>query len=267
MARNDNFILFLLENNCTSRVDTYNMVYKTSGIVLKRKNFGEADRVLTILTERFGKISAIAKGSRKIKAKLLGHLEPFTQVNFQFHEGRNFYIVTSADIVHNFENIHNDYQKTTRAFYLGELCDKFLESDEKNIEVYRLLSSALEYLEDNNVDLMLRFFELKIIEASGFKPALRECVHCRKILTAGSNFWDQSEGGIICSDCQKKFQHGKKISDGVIKLLRVIEEKDIENATKIKQDNKIEAETEEILDLYIKNILERELKSKRMMKQ
>lgn len=243
------------------------MIYKTSGIVLKRKNFGEADRILTILTERFGKISAIAKGSRKIKAKLLGHLEPFTLADFQFHEGKNFYIVTGADIKHHFENIHNDYSKTTRAFYLGELVDKFLENDERNIGVYRLLSSALKYLEYNNIDLMLRFFELKIIEATGFKPALRQCVHCQKNLIAGSNFWDQSEGGIICTDCQKKFQHGKKISDGVIKLLRVIEEQDIGTATKIKLDKKIDNETEEILDLYIKNILERELKSKRMIRQ
>jgi DNA repair protein RecO (recombination protein O) len=242
------------------------MVHKTQGIVLKRKNFGEADRVLTILTERFGKVSAIAKGSRKIKAKLLGHLEPFTLADFQFHEGKNFYIVTGAEIKDHFENIHNDYSKTTRAFYLGELVDKFLENDEKNTEVFNLLSSALEYLEENDVDLMLRFFELKIIEAAGFKPALHQCVYCQNTLVAGNNFWDQSEGGIICSDCQKKFGHGKKISDGVIKLLRLIEEQDIETATKIKLDKKTESETEEILDLYIKNILERELKSKRMMK-
>jgi DNA repair protein RecO (recombination protein O) len=241
------------------------MVYKTQGIVLKRKNFGEADRILTILTERFGKISVIAKGSRKIKAKLLGHLEPFTLANFQFHEGKNFYIVTSAVEIKNFENVHNTYQKTTRAFYLGELVDKFLESDEKNTEVFSLLCSALGYLEDNNIDLMLRFFELKIIEASGFKPALRECVHCGKALVSGNNFWDQSEGGIICADCQKKFGHGKKISDKVIKLLRIIEEKDIKNASNVKLDKSTEQEAEEILGLYIKNILERELKSKRML--
>ena len=96
--------------------------------------------------------------------------------------------------------------------------DKFLESDEKNPQVFRIFLDALEYLNDNDIDLMLRFFELKIIEVSGFKPEIRKCVHCQKELVAGHNFWDQTEGGIICSDCNQKFHHGKKISDDVIKL-------------------------------------------------
>lgn len=242
------------------------MTQKTLGIILKRKNFGEADRILTVLTERFGKISAIAKGSRKIKARLLGHLEPFMLIHFQLHEGKNFQIVTGAENEKVFENIQNDFKKTTRAFYLAELVDKFLGSDEKNPEVFRIFLDALKYLNDNNIDLMLRFFELKIIEESGFKPEIRKCVHCGNDLIEGNNFWDQTEGGIICVDCNKKFHHGKKISDDVIKLFRIIEQKDIKVASSIKLDKNIESEAEEVLDLYIKNILERELKSKRMVK-
>jgi len=242
------------------------MTQKTLGIILKRKNFGEADRILTILTERFGKISAIAKGSRKIKARLLGHLEPFMLVNFQLYEGKSFQIVTGAESEKSFENIQNDFKKTSRAFYLGELVDKFLESDEKNLQVFRIFLDALEYLNDNNIDLMLRFFELKIIEASGFKPEIRKCVHCSAKLVEKNNYWDQAEGGIICSDCNTKFHHGKKISDDVIKLFRIIEQKDIKVATNIKLEKEVESEAEEILDLYIKNILEREIKSKKMVK-
>ena len=242
------------------------MTNKTRGIILKRSNFGEADRILTVLTERFGKISAIAKGSRKIKARLLGHLEPFMLINFQLYEGKNFQIVTGAESEKVFENIQNDFKKTSRAFYLAELVDKFLERDEKSLEIFRIFLEALEYLNENNIDLMLRFFELKIIEASGFKPEIRACVHCKKNLVLGNNFWDQTEGGIICSDCNTKFHHGKKISDDVIKLFRIIEQKDIKIATNIRLEKNIEQEAEEVLDLYIKNILERELKSKRMVK-
>jgi len=114
------------------------MNLKTSGIVIKRMNYGEADRILTILTLDHGKIKAIAKGSRKILSKMGGSLEPFCLVNFIFHQGKSFYIVTSATVENYFEKIHTDINKTAKAFYIGELIDKFLEEEESHPKVQKL---------------------------------------------------------------------------------------------------------------------------------
>jgi len=242
------------------------MNIRTSGVVLKRMNFGEADRILTIFTERFGKIKAIARGVRKGRSKLAGHLEPFMLLDLQLHEGKTFYIVTGSEIKSDFSEIHTELKKTSQAFYLAELIDKFLPEHQRSDEAFNLFYRAIKYLDENEKGLFLRIFELKIIEVSGFHPELYECVHCKNKLQEESNFWDAVEGGVLCGECQKKFHHGKKISNQLIKLLRLIEKSDFSILERLKISKEVEGEAEEILSAYIASILERELKSKGFMK-
>lgn len=243
---------------------------RTNGIVLRGTNFGEADRILTVLTDRFGKIKVMAKGIRKIRSHLAGSLEPFMLVDLQLHEGKTFYIATGAVIVDELKNIHEDIKKTARAFFIGELVDRFLEENQKSERIFDLFYRSLQFIECNqcetrNVDVILRAFELKIIEAAGFKPELYDCVHCKNQVVAGGNFWDPVEGGVICPSCQEKFHHGKEIADETIKLFRFIEKFDFEqvNLLKLKEETALEAE--KFLSLYVQNILERELKSQRFL--
>lgn len=241
------------------------MNYKTSGIVIKRMNFGEADRILTIFTRRFGKIKAIAKGVRKIKSKLAGNLEPFMLLDLQLHEGKTFYIVTGSIIQKEFPLIHTDLKKISKAFYAGELIDKFMRENQKAPEIFQIFSDVLLAIEKDRSFLM-RIFELRVIEASGFKPELYNCIHCKEKLKEGENFWDNIEGGVICSDCQGKNHHSKKISNTLIKIFRLIDQGQFETLQKLKLNSSVEREADEILSEYVQSILERELKSKRFMK-
>lgn len=240
--------------------------YKTQGIVLSSINFGEADKILTVMTERFGKVKVIAKGVRKIKSHLAGSLEPFMLDELQLHEGRTFFTATGAMILNDFPNIHSDLKKTARAFFLGEIVDKFVEENQPAPKIFVLLQEALKALENNSREIMLRSFELKIVEAAGFKPELYECVHCKESITIEDNFWDPVEGGVICLECQNKFHHGKEISDGAIKFFRFIEKNSLDSIYRLKLDQKIENEAETIMTAYVNNILEKELKSRHFMK-
>ena len=242
------------------------MNYKTKGIVLKRMNFGEADRILTIITERFGKIKAIARGVRKGKSKLAGHLEPFMLIDMQLHEGKTFYTVTGAVIELEFPLIHSELKKTSQAFYLAELVDKFLPDHQKSDEIFNLLAKALEYLDADEKNLLLRIFELKIIEASGFHPELYSCVYCKEKLTPSDNFWDAVEGGVVCASCQEKTHHGKRISNDLIKLFRLIEQSDFSVIERLNINRTLKLEAESILSGYIESILEREIKSQSFMR-
>lgn len=242
------------------------MNQKTEGIVIKRTNFGEADRILTILTERFGKIKVIAKGVRKISSRLAGSLEPFMLLDLQLHEGKTFYIVTGAVIKNEFINVHTELKKTSEAFYIAELIDKFVEENQHLSGLFELFFKALKSIEDKKTDFYLRVFELKLIEKAGFYPELRACIHCRKKLTPSDNFWDSIEGGVICQDCQERFRHGQKITDQLIKLFRFIERENVEKIENLKISENLKQEAEEILTDYIKSILEKELKSKKFMK-
>jgi DNA repair protein RecO (recombination protein O) len=238
---------------------------KTQGIVIKRMNFGEADRILTILTERFGKVRAIAKGVRKSKSKLAGSLEPFMSLDMQLHEGKTFFIVTGAEISEEFSHIHNDLEKISRCFYIGELLDSFIEEDHKTIQVFELFLEALRSVENGGGNFWLRVFELKLIESAGFRPQFYECVHCGQKLKEDENFWDSIEGGVICRDCQKKFQHGRKVSNNLLKFFRFVENNNFENIRKLKISAQLITEADYILEHYIKSILDREIKSKSFM--
>ena len=240
--------------------------YKTSGIVLKRMNYGEADRILTILTERFGKIKAIAKGCRKLKSRLAGSLEPFMLVNLQLHEGKTFFIVTGGEISKEFQNIHIDLKKTSQAFYIGEIADKILQENQKTKGVFEIFAEALEEIEKSGSEFLLRIFELRIMEASGFNPELYRCVHCKEKIEPGDNFWDSVEGGLICQNCQQKFLHGKRISDDLIKIFRLIDRGEYEVLKRINLKKEVEAEAEAVLNEYIKSILEREPISRTFLK-
>ncbi len=242
------------------------MNVKTSGIIIKRMNYGEADRILTILTSDHGKIKAIAKGSRKILSKLGGSLEPFCLVDFIFHEGKSFYIVTSAIVQNHFEKVHFEIDKTAKAFYIGELLDKFLEEKQNHPEVFELFSRYLENLENADDPILIPVFSAKILEAVGFKPEVSECLHCRQKLQPTQNYWDDVEGGVICQDCHDKFGHGQKVSNDIIKILRLIFSPEFKVGSKININDKYKNQTGAVLESYIEGVLERELKSKKFMK-
>ena len=239
----------------------------TSGIIIKRFNYGEADRILTIFSERFGKIKAIAKGVRKTRSHMAGSLEPYMLVDLQLHEGKTFYIVTSASIISEYQNIHSDIKKTAEAYFVGELIDKFMEENQKSDSVLELAKLVFEAIDKNEKNLIILAFELKIIEASGFKPELANCLHCKAKLSSGDNFWDHIEGGVICRLCQQKFHHGEEISDEAIKVLRFIEQNNFSVITKLKLDKETENEVDKILLEYIKSILEKDIKSRKFLNQ
>ena len=132
--------------------------YKTQGIIIKRRNFGEADRILTIYTKRSGKISAIAKGVRKPLSKLGGHLELFYVTDFILSEGRNFDIVAGAELCEDFPKLRKNLHATEQAFYISELTDKLLHDEIESRKIYSLLYETLKNINNYGDMLFLRYF-------------------------------------------------------------------------------------------------------------
>lgn len=238
---------------------------RSQGIVFKSTNFGEADKILTVITERFGKIKVMARGIRKIKSHLAGALEPFMLLDLQLREGKTFFIVTGAAIEKEFPKIHSDLIRMSKAFYVGELIDRFLPEKQILEDVFKLFVEILAAIEEGGRGVQTRAFEFKMIVTSGFAPEMYNCVHCKEIIAPGGNFWDAVEGGLICSNCQLSHRHGVNISDDAIKLLRFFEKSDLATINRLKVSREIEDESEKIISSYLENILERELKSKKFI--
>jgi DNA repair protein RecO (recombination protein O) len=149
--------------------------YKTEGIILKRTNYGEADRILTIYTKHYGKIKAIAKGVRKITSRKGGNLELFNHCTLFLARGRNLDIVTEVQLLDSFPRLGRSLAKTADAFYIVELVDQLTPEGQVNRRVFASLLAALDgraSTEEFEVDLLRRlgFWSDKIdtIDVTGY---------------------------------------------------------------------------------------------------
>lgn len=139
----------------------------TEGIILKRKDFGEADRVLTVLTKQLGKISIIAKGVRRITSRRGGNIEVLNRVKLHLFKSRN-YNLTEAESIETYPQIKSNLILSTSAFHVLELVDRMVASDQQNFQVYLLITAILELLEHNPRQIFIRAFEVKLLNVSGF---------------------------------------------------------------------------------------------------
>lgn len=142
--------------------------YKTEGIILKRINFGEADRLLTIYTKHLGKISALAKGVRRVTSRKGGNVEVFNQVSLFLAKGKNLDLVTEAQVINAFKIWRQDLKKVGLAYYFCELVDKLTPSRQANQAVFSLLRDFLEKIGRQEGWGIVREFEEVLLKELGF---------------------------------------------------------------------------------------------------
>ncbi len=126
-------------------------VYTVEGIVLKRRNAGEADRILTVFTKQLGKIRIIAKGVRKITSRRAPHVEVGNHLILTIHKGKTMDILTEVAPLHAYDGVRHELSRIGAVYYLLELIDALLPEEQPHEEVFTLLSDGLGALE--NVDL------------------------------------------------------------------------------------------------------------------
>src|SRR5687767_243315 len=114
-------------------------LYRDEGIVLRTQKLGEADRIITLLTRRHGKVRAVAKGVRRTKSKFGARLEPFTHVDLQCYLGRELDIVTQAEILDAFPSAMDHYDRYTTGTAILEATDRLTEEREPSLRLYLML--------------------------------------------------------------------------------------------------------------------------------
>lgn len=146
--------------------------FRIEGIVIKRKNFGEADKLLTIFTKNQGKIKVIAKGIRKIKSKKAPHLELFNQVSAFVYVGKTFNIITEAVTDQSFPNFRKDLDRLIYAYRIIEEIDSVCPEQEPHSDVFALLSQTLSNLNGGQYrpEQLAEIFTRKLLEMLGFLP-------------------------------------------------------------------------------------------------
>ena len=236
--------------------------YQTEAIIIKKIKLGEADRILTLYTPYLGKIKAVAKGVRRPRSKLAGHLELLTHSLVSLARGRNLDTITGSQTINSFLPLKSDLKLTSYGLYATELVDQFTAEHIENYPLFQLLLETLHQLcQAGNNELALRYFELHLLNQVGYRPQLQQCVSCRRPLEPITNSFCPGAGGMLCPNCCQSQPLTRPISVNALKVLRLLQSSGYDTVVKLKIDSELSHQLEMVMRDYLRYLLEREVKS------
>ena len=234
-------------------------VYRTEAVVLRRQEFGEADRLLTVYTPAHGKLRLVAKGIRRANSRKAGHLELFTRVDLLLARGRELDVVTQAEATDPYPGLRDDLLRLGHAAYVVELLDCFA-IPEGNRPLYRLLVETMDRLSQGLEPApVVRFFELRLLDLVGYRPQLFSCMGCEGEIRPQPQYFSSREGGVLCPECGRGRRGAQPISLSALKVLRHYQRSPFSTAVVARLDPQVHAEIESLMEAYLTYLLERRL--------
>lgn len=230
------------------------------GIVLRSYPFGEADRVVVLLSPNNGKIRTVAKGVRKTKSRFGGRLEPFTHVDLVLYEGRNLDTITQVAMLEPFPRLREDLDAVVAAGTMVEAVDAVAQEDEAAIRLFLLLQRGLKALEagTRGADLITSFL-LKLADVVGVAPSLLQCASCGR--SDDLHRFSFGGGGSICSRC--RVEGAVRLRSGITGYLAVLAESELMALPP--RDDALSAEAMGIARRFVEYHLDRKLGSLAVM--
>ena len=236
-------------------------ITKVRGIIISEKPYKESSKLLNIITEEYGVIGVIAKGSKSIKSSLRSVSTKLTYAEFQinYKEGKLSTLIC-ADIISPLNNIKNDLLKISYASYLLDLTSQVLKEN-NNKDIYEILVSALEKIDEGYDEVVIsNILELKYLSYLGINPNFDSCSVCdkSKVLTISAE-----KGGFVCSE---HHTNEKIVNPKTLKMIRLLYYVDIDKISKIDISSVVKKEIDEFIDEYYDRYTGLYLKTKEFLK-
>jgi len=239
-------------------------LFHSEAIVLRSINLSEADKLITFVTKRYGKIKCVAKAARKIKSRFGASIEPMshTQLIYFGKENQTLYRLNHSAIIHSFHNIRENIQKIYTGIYFTELADTLVPEMHPDPAIFKLLLDGLKTLEVvDSLDTLSRIFEMRMMCLAGYTPQLSSCSICKKSKFTTKIGFSFERRGIICQPCSFQSQPEIRLQVGVLKYLKKLKTIDIRHANRLKFPKGAENEVEQLIHRFILSHTGRELKS------
>jgi DNA repair protein RecO (recombination protein O) len=236
---------------------------RVEAVVLRHTDWGEADRILSLMTREHGKLRCIAKGVRKLRSRKAGHLEPFTRVALMLARGYDLWIVTQAETVEAYLAMREDLVRTGYSAYVVELVDRFTYEEGENPSLYGILVDALARINhEPDPFLAVRYFEVRLLDVLGFRPQLFHCVGCGAPIQAQDQYFSFQQGGILLYA-----NEARPASMTALKFLRYFQRSTYPEASRAVLAAAVMNELETLLHAYLTYLLERELNSPAFLRE
>lgn len=235
--------------------------FNIEAVVLRHRDWGEADRIITIYSKEFGKSRVIVKGARKIKSRKAGHVEPFSLVRMQLSRTRDMPILTQVDTIRSNQELREDLDLIAAVSYLVELVDKFTQDEhEGDGALYQLIKDCFETMRDaDKAWYTTRYFESHLLDIAGYRPEFFTCVECHKKIVEEDQYFVPSSGGVVCATCGRFHPGAWRMPATTLKYLRYFQKQPFKDYGKAKPSEQDRARIEEFFQNYFKYLLERAL--------
>src|ERR1700682_906297 len=258
-------------------------VYSAEAVILRKVDYGEADRILTIFTRERGKLPAIAKAVRRGKSHMSGKLDVCSHGHMLLAEGKRMDVVTQFQRITRGGGLAADLPRAAAAAVVVEVADKVLEERHPQPELFEMIVGAIGHLNDPEINprMELSDFLMRVLVELGYAPALGECARCGKLLSSdeqskNASGTEQSKnpsgtaatglgfsplaGGVICVDCNLAESPSPAISTRAVKILRVCAAGDRDLFFRLRLDEDDLAALEGALEAQLEHHLDRQLK-------
>ncbi len=232
-----------------------------TGMVLSAMSIGEYDRRVVILSRERGKFSAFARGARRQNSPLLGVTNPFCFGEFTVYEGRSSNSIESVKISNYFEELRRDVEGAYYGFYFLDLAGYFGREGMDETELLKLLYQTLRALSNPRIpNRLIRYiYELKVLCINGEGPQVFACVSCGD--TEKEHVFCVRRGGLVCPDCLRPGETGKKISGSLLYTLQYIVSSPVEKLYQFTVTDEVLDELGELVTAYMDEYVGRSFKS------
>ena len=177
---------------------------KVTGIVISENNMGDFDKMLTILTPNFGKISCVAKGARRPQSALLAGTQLFCFGEYLMYKGTSTYHINSCETIEIFYNIRTDLDKLKYAIHIDKIIQDVTEENENCYRILQLFLNTLYTISelDKNLDFVVSVFKLRLLNILGFTPRIVKCTNCGE--QENLKKFSIKDNGFKCEACGKQ---------------------------------------------------------------
>jgi DNA repair protein RecO (recombination protein O) len=230
----------------------------------------EADSLLTLLTKKKGKLTAIAKGVRKPNSRLRGGVQLFTYNDILLHEGRNLDIVTQSQSLEAFTLMQEDIKALAAAAYWSELLDALTVDGEADLDIFNLALAGFHVLSLSTTELTIRALEIKLLAIIGFAPCLDRCAGCGETLNNNKLIsFSSRKGGVLCQACTniQGINSAKAFSYEALNIWQQLQKMDLEKTGRVKITLRGSDILEKSIGDFLMEQIEYPLKSRSIMKE
>lgn len=245
------------------------MLTRVEGIVIRATDYGEGNRILSVLTRQAGKLSMMARGAKKVKSRFSGLSQPFTYAEFVIFRGSGHSMgtINSGELLSSHHRLREDLLLSAYAAYIAEMTQRIVEDGEPMPELFEQLLAAYQALEEGkDAAIITHIYEMNMLAVAGFMPELHACVLCGRS-DEGTVTLSAVNGGLVCRACRAKDAQAIEVTPGALKLLRMFQHMDLRRLGAVNVSQAAKDQLQHFIRAYMDTHLHVRWKSRQLLDQ